>query len=83
MTKPISIFFVLALSTLVAISQTNGQTMKECRITGGVGIAGATENVRSLGRDFWLQLNYKLNTHISIALEFENMKYGGNDIKHD
>jgi hypothetical protein len=43
MAKPISIFLVLALSTLVAISQTNGQTMKECRITAGVGIAGATE----------------------------------------
>ncbi len=51
------------------------ETQKECRITGGLGFAGATKNTKSVGQDVWLQLDYKLSEKISVATEFENMTY--------
>jgi hypothetical protein len=75
MTKSISLLFLFAFFSLVALSQTNTQTQKECRITSGIGFAGATNNTKSVGRDVWLQLDYKLSENISIATEFENMGY--------
>src|ERR1035437_990697 len=75
MTKSISLLFLFAFFSLVALSQTNTQTQKKCRITSGIGFAGATNNTKSVGRDVWLQLDYKLSENISIATEFENMGY--------
>jgi hypothetical protein len=75
MTKSVLLFFLFILSDLVSFSQTNSQIQKECRITGGLGFAGATKNTKSVGQDVWLQLDYKLSESISIATEFENMTY--------
>ena len=75
MTKSLPFFFLFILSTLVSFSQTNSQIQNECRITGGLGFAGATKNTKSLGQDVWLQLDYKLSENISVATEFENMTY--------
>jgi|ERR1035437_960874 hypothetical protein len=75
MTKFFSLLFLFAFSSLVSLSQTNTQTQKECRITSGIGFAGATKNTKSVGQDVWLQLAYKLFENISIATEFENMTY--------
>jgi Outer membrane protein beta-barrel domain len=75
MTKILSLSFPFALLSLVALSQTNTQTEKECRITSGIGFAGSANKTKSVGRDFWLQLDYKPSEHFSIATEFENMSY--------
>jgi hypothetical protein len=69
---------LLLLSAFVSIpskSQTNSHAEKECRITSGIGFAGATKNFKSVGAYVWLQLDYKLSENISIATEFENMTY--------
>ena len=75
MTKSVSLLFLFAFVSLASLSQTNSQTQKECRITSGIGFAGATSNTKSVGQDVWLQLDYKLSENISIATEFENMTY--------
>ena len=75
MTKSNSLLFLFAFVSFASFAQTNSQTQKECRITSGIGFAGATKNTKSVGRDFWLQLDYKLSENISIATEFENMAY--------
>ena len=75
MTKSVSFLFVFAFFSLASLSQTNFQIQKECRITSGVGFSGSTKNNKSLGKDVWLQLDYKLYENISIATEFENMNY--------
>jgi hypothetical protein len=75
MPKSLLLFFLFILSALVSFSQTNSQIQKECRITGGLGFAGATKNTKSVGQDVWLQLDYKLSDNISVATEFENMTY--------
>ena len=75
MTKSVSFLFVFAFFSLASLSQTNSQIQKECRITSGVGFSGSTKNNKSLGKDVWLQLDYKLYENISIATEFENMNY--------
>jgi len=75
MIKSLFLFIVFSSSALVSFSQENSQVQKECRITGGLGFAGAAKNNKSLGQDVWLQLDYKLSENISIATEFENMAY--------
>ncbi|MEO8852306.1 MAG: outer membrane beta-barrel protein [Ginsengibacter sp.] len=75
MIKSLFLVIVFGSSALVSFSQENSQTQKECRITGGVGFAGATKNTKSVGQDVWFQLDYKLSENISIATEFENMTY--------
>jgi len=75
MRKSTSLSFLFAFFSFIALSQTNNQTQKECRITGGIGFAGATKNTKTVGQDVWLQLDYKLFENISIATEFENMGY--------
>ena len=75
MTKSIILLFLFAFVSIASFSQTNSQTQKECRITSGIGFSGATKNTKSVGLDFWLQLDYKLSENISIATEFENMTY--------
>lgn len=75
MTRSVSLTFLFAFFSLVTLSQTNTETQRECRITGGIGFAGATKNTKSVGQDVWLQLAYKLSENISLATEFENMAY--------
>jgi hypothetical protein len=75
MTKSISLLFLFAFVSISSFSQKNSQTEKECRITSGIGFAGATKDTKSVGSDFWLQLDYTLSENISIATEFENMSY--------
>ena len=75
MTKSLLLLFLFAFFSLATFSQTNTETQRECRITGGIGFAGATKNTKSVGQDVWLQLDYKLSQNISIATEFENMSY--------
>lgn len=75
MPKSISFLFLFAFLSLASISQTNSQTEKECRITSGIGLAGATKNTKSVGQYIWFQLGYKLSKNISFATEFENMTY--------
>jgi hypothetical protein len=75
MTKSTSLLILFSFFSLATFSQTNTEAQRECRITGGIGFAGATKNTKSLGQDVWLQLDYKLSQNISIATEFENMAY--------
>lgn len=75
MIKFLFLFFLFALSALVSFAQTPSQTQKECRITSGIGIAAATKNTKSAGKDVWLQLDYRLSENFSIATEYENMAY--------
>ena len=75
MRKFTSLLFLSAFFSLASNSQTYPQAEKECRITSGIGFAGATKNAQSAGRYFWLQLDYKLSKNISIATEFENKSY--------
>jgi hypothetical protein len=74
MIKPL-LSFLFAFLSLATLSQTNSEAQRECRITGGMGFAGATKNTKSVGQDVWLQLDYKLSQNISVATEFENMTY--------
>ena len=59
----------------ISISQTNNTTLKECRITAGVGIGDGTGTSISAGVNSWLQLSYKLNNQVSVATEFESIIY--------
>ena len=69
------LIFLTSFISLSSTSQTNPQAEKECRITSGIGFAGATKNSKSVGPAFWLQLGYKVSKNISLATEFENMTY--------
>src|SRR5437868_4157856 len=73
MIKSISLLFLFAFISLASFSQTNSE--KECRVTSGVGFAGATKNTKSAGQYIWFQLGDKLSKNISFATEFENMTY--------
>ncbi len=75
MTKIVSLLFVFVFLSLVSLSQTNTQTQKECRISTGIGFAGTTKNIKSIGPALWVQLDYKVLEDFSIAMEFENMAY--------
>jgi hypothetical protein len=75
MTKLTPLVFLPFFLSFTSKSQTNLQAEKECRITSGIGLAGATNNAKSAGREFWLQLDYKLSKNISLATEFENVSY--------
>lgn len=75
MIKSSFLFFFFALAALTSFSQTQSQTQKECRITSGIGIAAATKNTKSPGKDVWLQLDYMLSENFSLATEYENMTY--------
>jgi hypothetical protein len=75
MTKSLLLLFLFAFTSLASFSQSSTEAQRECRITAGIGFAGATKNTKSVGRDVWLQLDYKLSQNISIATEFENMAY--------
>jgi len=59
MTKSIFILLATTFSFLSSSGQSIGQIEKECRISSGLGIAGATKNTTSVGPDYWLQLEYK------------------------
>lgn len=75
MSKSLPLLLLFTLLSLSSISQTKTEIQKECRITGGLGFAGATQNTVSVGLYSWLQLDYKFSKNISIATEFENMGY--------
>lgn len=75
MNKSLSLLFLFVFLSLVSMSQSNSQTEKECRITSGIGFAGATKNTKSVGQYIWFQLGYNLSKNISLATEFENMTY--------
>ncbi len=66
---------VLVCCTLVSVSQTDNPLLKKCNISTGMGFAGVPKNMKSVGKDFWLQMDYRLIEHFSIALEFENFAY--------
>ena len=75
MTKSIILSFLFVLYFFTAFSQPNPQFVKECRISSGIGFGGATSNAKSSGREVWLQLDYTFIKNVSIAMEFENMRY--------
>ncbi|MDQ6814457.1 MAG: porin family protein [Bacteroidota bacterium] len=70
-------FIVLALcfQALFSFSQTNAPFVKEGRISGGIGIANPDKNATSIGNSLWIQLSYKFIEKVSIATEFESMRY--------
>ena len=47
---------------------------KECRISGGGGIGGGTENAKT-GTDLWLQMSYRLSKLFSIGTEFQYLYF--------
>lgn len=75
MCKSILLSCLLTFLSLASISQKMPGTEKECRITSGIGFAGATTNAVSVGGYIWLQLDYTFSKNVSIASEFENMGY--------
>jgi hypothetical protein len=66
---------ILSLGLLVASAQSNAVVSKECRISTGMGVAGASKNFKKTGETFWLQLDYRLHENFSVAFDFENMNY--------
>ena len=68
------VFSVLIFSTLVSFAQSNS-SLKEYRITAGIGIANGTKNSVSIGRSLWLQHAYRFASKFSIATEYENLIY--------
>lgn len=69
------LLFVSTFFSLASKSQPNSPVDKDCRITSGIGFAGATKNTKSVGRYVWLQLDRKFYKNMSIATEFGNMTY--------
>jgi hypothetical protein len=71
--------FVISLALCVlpsfSFSQTPTPFVKEGRISGGVGIANPEKDAISIGNSLWIQLSYKLIEKVSIATEFESMRY--------
>jgi len=74
MTKFLSLLFLLCVTQQLS-AQEEPSYNKEFRISTGIGLANATENVRSTGPGFWFQFDYKIAKHFSIAMEFEQMNY--------
>jgi hypothetical protein len=75
MTKSVSLLVLFSVCFLSVSSQSTTQAAKECRISSGIGLGGATNNSKSVGKDVWLQLDYRLSKNTSIAMEFENLSY--------
>ena len=79
MSQLVSLSVVLAIFSQTTFAQVNNSTSKECRISTGIGFANATKNAKSPGKAVWVQLDYKLSAHFSVAMEFENMNYKQNN----
>ncbi len=75
MNKSLPLLFLLVSLSLASRSQTNNQAGKECRISAGVGFGGVTKNSSSVGKDIWLQLDYRLLPNVSVATEFDNLNF--------
>jgi Outer membrane protein beta-barrel domain len=75
MNRLFSLLFLFAFLPATSFSQANISADKEFRISTGLGFANATENIKSVGPDFWIQFEYKVSKPFSIAMEFENMNY--------
>jgi hypothetical protein len=75
MKKAAPLLFLFSSFALLTFSQATAPPQKECRISSGFGFAGTTKNLKSIGTDIWIQLDYMLWENISIATEFENMSY--------
>src|SRR5688572_7558528 len=75
MSKIITLLFGLLFPSLTSWSQASTSTVRECRISTGIGFSDATTNMKKIGPDFWLQLDYGLKDNFSIAFEFENGAY--------
>ncbi len=78
MSKFVSLSFGLLFFSFTTWSQTNNSTSKECRISTGIGFAGATKNMKKVGPDYWLQLDCNVKDQFLIGLEFENFGYKQN-----
>ncbi len=66
---------LLTLLHLASFCQSHIEPDKEFRISSGAGFGSATENVSSIGTDWWIQFDYKLATHFSIAMESDFAHY--------
>lgn len=75
MMKNLFTLIILSFFCFATFAQKTNQSKKECRISSGLGFAGTTENMKSLGTDIWVQLDYMIFENISIATDFENMTY--------
>jgi hypothetical protein len=69
------LFLLFLISSCVSFSQANTKAEKECRIASGFVFASATQSVKSVGTDIWIQLDYRLIENVSIATEYENITY--------
>ena len=74
MNKFLSLLFLL-FASLQLWAQENSADSKEFKISTGIGLASATENIKSPGSDIWMEFDYKALKNFSIAMEFEGMKY--------
>ena len=68
---------------LAAFCQSATRDDKEFRISTGFGLGSATENVSSIGTDLWIQFDYKLAKHFSIAMDFDGINYKQNGFYSD
>ncbi|MCW3091764.1 MAG: hypothetical protein JWP81_2833 [Ferruginibacter sp.] len=75
MSKFIPLSLSLLFISMVAFSQENPAITKECSISTGLGFAAAPSNAKAMGRAFWLQMDYRVMEHFSIAFEVENFAY--------
>jgi hypothetical protein len=75
MKRPILLLFLFSLLHLASFCQSQAGTDKEFRISSGFGIGSATTNVSSIGSNVWIQFDYELAKHFSIALDADFINY--------
>ena len=78
MKKSTLLLLLCSMLYLPSFCQSNTAACKEFRISSGIGIASTAKNLRSAGVNLWIQFDYKLAQHFSIAMESDFLNYNQN-----
>ncbi len=71
----LNLLLITFLCWTITYGQSNSLNLKECRIAGGFGFAGAVNNLKSVGKTSWLELDYLFAKQFSVATEFQNSTF--------
>ncbi|CAN5393368.1 hypothetical protein BH11BAC3_BH11BAC3_02840 [soil metagenome] len=74
----LNLLLITFLCWNITYGQSNSVNLKECRIAGGFGFAGAANNLKAIGKSSWLQLDYLFTKQFSVATEFQNSQFTNN-----
>lgn len=75
MKQKLNVLFILTFCWNCTFAQQKIENFKECRISAGAGFAGGVNNTKTVGRTIWLQLDYLFAKNLSVATEYQNLKY--------